>query len=439
MEFKNVEILENTDVDSIENKFKDNISIKQKNKYDDEDHLTKRHKFKKILIIKIVCLICYFLVIISIENFYRKTLYNKSKGLQENIKGNKTNNNSFYIFWKIISLFGEETFILVFYMIIFLFFPLNISFFILLIIIYSSYFIGLLKMIYKESRPYWESEILDIVCNKGYGNPSGHSLISGSLFFSLPHIITNYFSSIKKNKILKIIIFCIFFILALLIMISRFILGAHSLNQIIYGFTFGIGLYFLFIYILSYHTYNSLEFLTLIRKRKVFIIYTLINSILLIVTIITYFSIKENEDYKQLIYKNIFNGVRCKKPKKFSVFKNQGLFQSLLIILLIGTHLGLKILEVLLKKYKYKLNKYIIEFNQSSFKRWFFRLPILLFSMIGIGLSLLVPDDSNLIIIFIFKSGSPFFLCSFGLYSFGIFLSIYFNLANENISKISEN
>ena len=32
-------------------------------------------------------------------------------------------------------------------------------------------------MIYRNRRPYWESDILDIVCNSGYGNPYGHSLV----------------------------------------------------------------------------------------------------------------------------------------------------------------------------------------------------------------------------------------------------------------------
>ena len=50
MDFKNVGRFESKDGDSIlENKFKDNLSIKANITFDNEDNLSKRYKFKKIL------------------------------------------------------------------------------------------------------------------------------------------------------------------------------------------------------------------------------------------------------------------------------------------------------------------------------------------------------------------------------------------------------
>lgn len=284
---KKENINENSDL----SKRKDNIKTEDKN---------QNQK------LKILFLIIYFFLIISLEFIYRNHLHNISMNIQEKIKGNKDKNHPFYIFWKIITVFGEEIIMIPLYMIIFLFFPLNISFFVLLIIIYSSYITGLFKMIYKEKRPYWYSDVLDIVCNKEYGNPSGHSLSSTCLYLSLIHIINNYFSCLKNRKILKIIIFIIFSILILLIMISRFILSAHSFNQILYGFSLGLGLYFLFIHILGYHTFKSSEFLPFIQNTKVLIIYSIINILLLLVSIIAYFLVKEDENFKNFVIQNVF-------------------------------------------------------------------------------------------------------------------------------------
>ena len=112
-------------------------------------------------------------------------------------------------------------------------------------------------MIYRNPRPYWESDILDIVCNSGYGNPSGHSLICLSNFLVISHISTNFefFRKNQKGKILRIVIFGFLIILAFLVIISRTLLSAHSINQIIYGSLLGIGIYFFFFFFISYHTY----------------------------------------------------------------------------------------------------------------------------------------------------------------------------------------
>ena len=442
MKLKDVAILNTSNSISLENNKGFKIFVENSEKKNDINNLSfngnisKKRKLKKIENIKMIFLFLYFIIIILVENLYRNPLFNKSLNIQEKIKGNKTKNDSFYLFWKIISAFGGEKIIIPLYLIFFLFFPLNISFFILMIIIYNSFFIGLFKMIYKEKRPYWESETLDIVCNKQYGNPSGHSMMSTCLYLSLSHILCNYFSYIKKNKFLKVFIFVTFSILTILIMISRFILTAHSFNQILYGFTLGLGFYFLFIHIYSFHTYNALEFLKLIFNIKIVIIFTIINLIFLFICAIAYFSIKEDEEFINEMYKKVFNGVRCKIPKKYLAFKNGGLNQSLLITALIGAHFGLKLLEILLRNYNYNIDKYINEFNQSSIKRWFIRLCILIFSLIGIGFYFAIPNNSNLYVIYIFKSNLAYFLCLFGLHSVGIFLSIHLNVANENISKI---
>ena len=293
-------------------------------------------------------------------------------------------------------------------------------------------------MIYKNPRPYWKSDILDIVCNSGYGNPSGHSLVSLSFFLVFSHIVTNFdfFRKYKKGKILRIVIFSFCIILAALVIIGRVLLSAHSINQIIFGSLLGIGIYFVEIHIISYHTYSSEQFINHIIRKKVVVIYFIIYALLIGLLFIIYFSICDDKYIEKLIYRNIFNGERCSIKKKYQVLKNDGFTQALAVTSIIGAHLGIILLIYVLKKLNYKI-EYINEFNKSSIKRWFIRLPILILSGIFLILYFVIPKGSPLAIIIIFKFAFPFFLTAFCIYFIGIFICVYFSYANESIIKIN--
>ena len=397
----------------------------------------KNTKDKKIyLLIKGLTIIIYCSIIISTELTYREKLFNKSIEYQEDLREKHNKKSAFYNCWKFFSFFGKNTFCFGLFFAIFLFFPINSSFLILQTLNYSNYITNLFKMIYRNPRPYWKSDILDLVCNSGYGNPSGHSLVCLSLFLVLSHVVTNFdfFKQNKKGKILRVSIFCVFIILASLVIISRVLLSAHSINQVIYGSLLGIGIYILEIYIISYHTYSSNEFMLHIISQKIIIIYSVINLVLISVLIVVYFSIGDDKDIEKLIFKNIFNGERCGTKKQFQVLRTDGFTQALAITSILGAHLGIILLIYLLRKSKFKID-YVNEFNQSSVKRWFIRLPILILSGIFLLLNLLLPKNSPLSIIIIFKFALSFFFTTFGIYFVGIFICIYFNFANEKIIK----
>jgi len=285
-----------------------------------------------------------------------------------------------------MSLFGLAKITFPIFGIIFVFFPINTSFLTLQVLIYSIYITNLFKIIYRNARPSWQSDILDIECNSGYGNPSGHSVTSTAYYLTLPHIVTNFdfFKSGKKGIILRIIIFCLFYILGILVMTSRIILAAHSINQVIYGFTLGLGIYFIMIHILSYHTCPPNDFMKHITSTLVIIIYMSFHITLLVLLIIIYFTLDDNQIIKNYAMENAFNGVKCKIKGDYLMFKNDGFFQALSLTSIIGAHLGIILLISLLKKLNYVIYEYIAEFNKSSVKRWIIRLPILLISGIFI-------------------------------------------------------
>ena len=415
-----------------------NLEIPSNFKNESNQENKEKEKLKKVFYIKIIISAIYFILIICIENLYRENLYRKSIEVQENIRNDHEKESAFYNFWKFMSIFGEAKATFPIFGLIFLFFPLSSSFLTLQTLIYSIYITNLFKIIYRNSRPYWESDILDVVCNSGYGNPSGHSVTSTAYYLTLPHIITNFqfFKSGKMNMLLRITIFCLFIIFGSLIMISRVMLAAHAINQVIYGFSLGFGVYLVNIYLLSYHTYSSDEFLEHIINKCVSIFYILFHIILLIILIVVYIVIEDDKYIEYNSYKNIFNGIRCKIKNKYLMLKHDGFFQALSLTSLLGAHLGIIVLIFLLKKLNYNINGFIIEFNKSSIKNWFIRLPILLLSGIFIILYFCIPGDISLTLIFIFKSALPFFLTTFGIYFLGMFICIHFKLSNENIEHI---
>ena len=262
----------------------------------------EKAKARECFFAKIFIVIIYFVLIICIEQVYREDLFDESIDAQEDIRKDHNKNSAFYNFWKFISYFGVAAITFPIFAIILVFFPISSSFLTLQALIYSIYFTNLLKIIYRNGRPYWESEILDVVCNSGYGNPSGHSVTSTTYYLTLPHIVTNfdYFRKTTIGKILRIVIFILFCILGALVMISRIMLGAHSINQVIFGFTIGLGIYFILIYILSYHTYDPNVFINFITSASVIIVYMIFHFVLLILLIIIYFALHDDDNLKPI-------------------------------------------------------------------------------------------------------------------------------------------
>ena len=399
----------------------------------------KKYIKRENFYIKLFITIIYFALIILIEREYRNYLFDKSLKFQEDIRKDHDKDSAFYRFWKFMSYFGENKITITVFFIIFIFFPISSSFLVLQTAVYAAFLTNFFKIIYRNGRPYWNSEILDIVCNPGYGNPSGHTMASTAYYLTITHILTNFqfFKNSIKGKILRVIIFILLIILTALIILSRVLLGAHGINQVLFGFTLGVGIYFIEIYILSYHTYQPNKFINHITNIKVIIIYMVIHIILLILLIIFYFILKNDQKIEYNIREHIFNGERCKIKPKYFWLKNDGFFQGLCITAILGAHIGIILLIFLLRKFNYVIDGNITEFNKSSIKRWLIRLPILIISAIFILIFFLISGDSSLAIVFIFKSALSFFFTGLGVYFIGIFLSIHCNLANENIKRIT--
>ena len=161
-------------------------------------------KFKLILIIFII----YIIAVVISEQFYREYLFKKSIKIETDIY-NKSS-KKLITFFKIITEFGTVLFLIPLLIIIHITLPINISYTFLSVLILSAYYDNILKIIYSSPRPFWIKTSIKNECDGGFGNPSGHSFSSFSVFLSLWNILIENIKSFQ-NQFCRIFLFFIFF------------------------------------------------------------------------------------------------------------------------------------------------------------------------------------------------------------------------------------
>ena len=97
----------------------------------------------------------------------------------------------------------------------------------------------LFKFILQRPRP----SNYNIITEKGYSFPSGHSMVSMAFYGYIIYLVYKYI----KNKYLKWIIISILSLLIISIGISRIYLGVHYTSDVLAGFLISIS--YLVIYI----------------------------------------------------------------------------------------------------------------------------------------------------------------------------------------------
>lgn len=120
--------------------------------------------------------------------------------------------------------------------------------------------LSILKSFNHEARPFFVMDLTPTKCWLEYGNPSGHSITSTSLYLTMWDLLCRNYQIDKKTKILTLIVTLT---VCLAIAFSRLYHGVHTYNQIFAGWGLGIGLYYLFCHVAYYrltefvrHTYK---------------------------------------------------------------------------------------------------------------------------------------------------------------------------------------
>ena len=322
-----------------------------------------------------------------------------------------------------------------------------------------------MKIWYGSSRPFWENtKLYKGIADGGFGNPSGHTITTIYLHLTLFFYLRETFLN-KKYKY-QIIILLFFIIFIILVILSRIILGIHSLNQVLYASGLGLFSSLLITHILKLHQMPMLFYKKLFKDKVFIFCISGILSLLILLSILSclFFNSNFNEDHYDQIIKGLTD---LPKYRKFNL---DGLFGSFAAVAILGMYLGQVIFWYFIDN-SYKTNKenksgtkidFIINDNDNdntelkgiekeyfeeddnnglidnlinnwnknrSFKLCsLFRFIKFIFIVIiccsPLIFFLIIPKDINTVLIFIFKFGIPFFFTLFFTYSFGFFYLI---------------
>ena len=426
------------------------------------------NNFKLNIIIIIISIILFI-----IEFFYRDPLFQYSIDFEKKWQENATKETitTFKIFTKI----GGEYLMAVPIIIVLWFFTLIKSYVYLMGFIFCLQFHSMMKIWYGNKRPFWQDPSLyKGICDGGFGNPSGHSITTSFLYLSLFFYYTQAKVTRDKYKILIIILlFCLFWIV--MILLSRIILGMHSVNQIIYGTSLGLIISSFIFIVFKIHQLPVSIYKKFFREKKYKYIILSILCVFIIITISNVFIFNKEFDYDK--YNDILDKLCEKKVPKYRRFNLDGLFGSITILALLGMYLGQIVFWYLIEnKYKFNevnymnnikqiqemnindikfsndiknskneiINKNKIETDNLSqdsfddlinhwntnriyicdFKNILKLIAVLIICLLPAILFIAIKNDSDIIIIFIFKLGIPMLLVPFLIYSFGFYFLI---------------
>ena len=363
---------------------------------------------------KIIFISLYFIIIISTERIYVQKLFNES--LKIIPKYQKSSPNS-YSFWKFIAQLGTKPVFGVIYIILFLFIPLNKVFIMTFLLIFTGYVDHTSKILYRQERPLWLNEEIDVHSQHscGYGNPSGHALSSSCLYISFWYMISEILIDIIKNKTIfymvkyGILVFCLGIVS--LILTSRIYLGVHSLNQIIFGFLIGTGIFLLFLPVFKVYSNSATEFLNNQYKYRYFILELILSGVLIFY--LSYFlrtnieGIIELPNWKKM----------CLEQKWSKLLIKASFMGGQSIFIILGMYLGLFFSKIKIDKTHFNEEERIFNWQNEKFVVRLIRLIFLLVGFLPVGLIFIFGlfDISYLF----FYISTPFLFFSGGFLCFG--------------------
>jgi len=402
----------------------------------------RSNKKKTSLKLKIILLVFVLLFIFISEIYYRQPLFDMSLNLIKNIQYDVNNGGSRIAlnFFKLVTKLGTVGATIPILVFFYLFSPLHITYRYLVILILASFLNNYLKMVYYDPRPFWVVDDPKLIhpysCSASYGNPSGHSLNTTSIFLSVWWTICNHFKVLRKNGFLRMMLFLIFLVIIMLVMYSRLFLGVHTLNQLIFGFLLGICLFVLFHYIVDFENFNGHQFFSLFSNKIFIIIHTLIFVGLmtsLVLTLVLYNHDSYNEKYKEIIKR------LCPHKKILEKFQNDGFMNSLCLCGLIGAYYGLVLLNLLLQRYysnKFtdELKEHFLNWNKHlKLRHYFIKFIVVLCCSIPLLIYFIIPGNTDNTIVFAFKIAIPFFISLFLLFGPAIYISLKFKAINKKL------
>ena len=380
-----------------------------------------------------IFLICYIIIILILEMIIRNPLYKYSLSYIENIEPIRNDTSSFlYNYITIVdTYFGNfptyigSIFILIFH-------SIKDSFVYIFTFSISAYTNSLIKLIYKNERPFWTNHKIKVDgCSFGFGNPSGHSARSTIIFLSLYYYTANLKCLEKKNIIKKILIIP-FLLIIFSVMYSRVFEGKHTFNQILFGFSFGIFFYILWFYLLKIQNYTSRMFFDFVGSIYLYIFCLLIILLPFPIYFITSYFTDINK-LEELIPKYCYN--ENKKISDNKKFFKTGLISAMKTTLLIGGVIGILFNKIIKKKYPFVDEETILEWKNNNLGVKLLRIIIIIcFGEIPKIVFSIIKYKGNSFLYAIIYEIPTNIIEGFFIYGFGVFFS--YLLFNSCINKI---
>lgn len=372
------------------------------------------------------------IVVIILEVFFRDKLYSIGIDIIQFLQLIIDGNEIYVKFFQILSFMAGKNFIIITVFLFFNFFDMYTSVIFVFMVGIGTIAIGLLKLIYKNPRPFFHEEWVKVYdCETGYGNPSGHSIAAVSMYLTAWKIIRTKIKLTDKHK--RIINVCLF-VFVCLILISRLALGAHSLNQIILGSFLGYSCYtFLFHVIkVDLNLHEEIRVLTNINNIKLtsFIILALLSFGIIC---FNFFPLNVGIDVAEWGERILS---KCPNTPYSKLFDYEAYFMLTSCFILLGAYFGIYY------DVKYNLsNRHEIwiemnfghkQWNKSkSLSQTIQRFLFLTFlSAVPLSLHILISSKAHTNIIFFLKNLLPYFFTLFCLFAFGRHLCYKFKLTN---------
>ena len=205
---------------------------------------------------------------------------------------------------QIIGYLGENYGIILTALILLSILPYSESLFYLSVLISQIYINGILKILHHDPRPFFvTADIQALMCNKSYGNPSGHSMTFTTtwplFFYLLFHSKVNGDYAFTNSRtvtywIVYAILLTFFITVSVLALFGRIYLGVHSLDQVLYGMLMGSCILCHFLFVLKKPLCQYfIKFLDNQCTKREFIIHSLVwlgvSCGMVVIAIIAYF------------------------------------------------------------------------------------------------------------------------------------------------------
>ena len=243
-------------------------------------------------------------LLLIVSAFIFQLIYTKYRSKEMDIElvwylQNKLNSTTIEIFLKVIYFLSSDVAIMSLLCIVYNFSNVYKSFILFNIVSFGYFFSSIVKFIYIEKAPFYESKEKTIniyFCDLGWGLPCSQTLVVVPYYLTIWKIIVTRKNNVV-NKAFKYILLAIIIVFICLLAFANLLNGGHYLNQIIFSILVGLGFFFLIFEGLNINILDGKEFHSLIkRKLWVYLGFHLLLFIIILVGYIIQSNTKFDDD-----------------------------------------------------------------------------------------------------------------------------------------------